>query len=257
MRRPTGPDGFGSFGGGEDPIPGFVAQEVGDVTGRSLLHLACGTGRETLAWARRGAAQVVGVDASESAIDLARDRAADLGMPPERAAFVVADVYDAAVAVPDIAYDVVCSGFGSLAELPDVGRWAETAAALVAPGGFLHLAEVHPLTGVLDEPAGTSGSRPAEDFFDDGPWNAEPPGTAPDFDDGPQGGHPGLRRQHSVAEVVSAVAAAGLRIDFLHEHDVSPYRSLGCLRHDDDGWFRLPPDRPVVPLTYSLRATRT
>ncbi|MCM2577731.1 class I SAM-dependent methyltransferase [Streptomyces meridianus] len=252
MRRPTGPDGSGSLGEDGDSIPGFVAGEVGDVTGRSLLHLTCGTGHEALAWARRGAAQVVGVDASESAVDLARDLAADLGMPPERAAFVVADVYDAAVAVPDLSYDVVLSAPGSLSGLPDVERWAETAAALVAPGGFLHLAEVHPLTAVLDEPVSPPGAPPPEDLADGAQWTAETHGAevlgaTTDFDDGPRDGGPGLRRQHSVAEVVSAVAAAGLRIDFLHEHDAGPYRILECLRHDEDGLFRLPPDRPAVP----------
>lgn len=46
---------------------------------------------------------------------------------------------------------------------------------------------------------------------------------------------------HGVGDVVSAVAAAGLRLEFLHEHD--------------HGHFRLPAGLGV-PLVYSLRAAK-
>ncbi|OKK02680.1 hypothetical protein AMK26_24120 [Streptomyces sp. CB03234] len=39
-----------------------------------------------------------------------RSLAAGIGFTPERAAFVTADVYDAAEAVPDTAYDIVRAG---------------------------------------------------------------------------------------------------------------------------------------------------
>lgn len=62
--------------------------------------------------------------------------------------------------------------------------------------------------------------------------------------------------QHPVGEVVTALAATGLRIEFLHEHDVSLFPRFGTLERGTDGHYRFPPDRPRIPLMYSLKATR-
>ncbi|MFE6689738.1 class I SAM-dependent methyltransferase [Streptomyces sp. NPDC057743] len=235
-----------------DVIRDFETEEVGDVTGRSLLHLQCHFGQDTLSWAHRGAARVVGLDFSEPAVEAARELAVELGYGPDRAAFVTADVYDAAEAVPDPAYDIVYTGIGAVNWLPDLVGWAETAASLVAPGGFLYLAEFHPLGDVLDE---ETGSRVAHDYFRREAWDEETPGSYTDF--GAQTVHNrGVEWQHSLGDVVSAVARAGLRLDFLHEHDMTLFPRFGVLRRGEDGYYRFPQDRPRIPLMYSLRATK-
>ena len=60
------------------PTPGaattcslLLADEVGDVAGKDLLHLRCHFGLDTLSWARRGA-RVTGADFSERAVGQAR-----------------------------------------------------------------------------------------------------------------------------------------------------------------------------------------
>ncbi|TSB32580.1 class I SAM-dependent methyltransferase [Streptomyces benahoarensis] len=236
----------------QDTIRAFEAAEVGDVTGRSLLHLQCHFGQDTLSWLHRGASQVVGLDFSEPAVDAARETAADLGYDTDRASFVAADVYDAAEAVPDSAYDVVYTGIGALNWLPDVERWAETAASLVAPGGFLYLAEFHPLCDALDD---STGSRITHDYFSRDAWVDEAPGTYTDFG-APTVHNRTVEWQHPIGDVVSAVAATGLRIEFLHEHDMTMFQRFGALQRGDDGFYRLPADRPRIPLMYSLKATR-
>lgn len=156
MRRHTGPDDWreanrakwdervaihtasdyydqDGFRRARDVLRDFEIAEVGDVTGRSLLHLQCHFGQDTLSWAHRGAARVVGLDFSEPAVETARELAAELGYGPDRAAFVTADVYDAAEAVPDTAYDIVYTGIGALNWLPDLKRWADTAASSSPP----------------------------------------------------------------------------------------------------------------------------
>ncbi|GAA2677179.1 class I SAM-dependent methyltransferase [Streptomyces lunalinharesii] len=242
----------GTFLRTRDVIRDFEAAEVGDVTGRSLLHLQCHFGQDTLSWAHRGAARVVGLDFSEPAIETARDLAAELGYGPDRAAFVAADVYDAAEAVPDPAYDIVYTGIGAVNWLPDLVGWAETAASLVAPGGFLYLAEFHPLGDVLDE---ETGSRVAFDYFRRAAWDEETSGSYTDFG-APTVHNRSVEWQHSLGEVVSAVAAAGLRIAFLHEHDMTLFQRFGVLRRGEDGFYRFPEDRPRIPLMYSLKATK-
>ncbi|GFE23156.1 methyltransferase domain-containing protein [Streptomyces nigrescens] len=235
-----------------DVLRDFEIAEVGDVTGRSLLHLQCHFGQDTLSWAHRGAARVVGLDFSEPAIETARGLATELGYGPDRAAFVAADVYDAAEAVPDAAYDIVYTGIGALNWLPDVARWADTAASLVAPGGFLYLAEFHPLCDVLDD---ETGSRIVHDYFSRDAWVDELPGTYADFG-APTVNNRSVEWQHPLGDVVSALAATGLRIDFLHEHDKTMFQRFTALRRDDDGYHCFPGDRPRIPLMYSLRASR-
>ncbi|WOX23029.1 class I SAM-dependent methyltransferase [Streptomyces solicathayae] len=241
-----------SFRDGKEALRDFEIDEVGDVTGRSLLHLQCHIGLDTLSWARRGAAQVVGLDFSEPAVETARGLAADLGLTADRAAFVAADVYDAAEAVPDRAYDIVYTGTGALNWLPDIQRWAETAASLVAPGGFLYVAEFHPLTDVLDD---ETGSRVLHDYFARDAWVDTSPGTYADLDADTVHNR-SVEWQHPVGEVVTAIAAAGLRIEFLHEHDASLFPRYGSLRRDEQGYYRFPTDRARIPLMYSIKASR-
>lgn len=56
------------FRAGEEPLRDFELAEVGDVTGKTLVHLQCHIGTDTLGWARRGAARVVGLDFSGAAV---------------------------------------------------------------------------------------------------------------------------------------------------------------------------------------------
>lgn len=139
------------FKAGGSALRPFELAEVGDVAGRSLAHLQCHLGLDTLSWARLGA-EVTGLDFSGAAIEQARSIAAECGLP---ARFVTADVYDAPRALGET-YDIVYTGVGALVWLPDLTRWAEAVAALLNPGGFLYLAEFHPFTNVLDDDTGAT-----------------------------------------------------------------------------------------------------
>ncbi|MFJ8229722.1 class I SAM-dependent methyltransferase [Streptomyces sp. NPDC094448] len=222
-----------AFVAGQESLRDFEPAEVGDVTGRTLLHLQCHLGLDTLSWSRRGAV-VTGLDFSAPAVAAARDLAARVGA--DEARFVTADVYEAVDALGGETFDIVYTGFGALCWLPDVARWARTVAELVAPGGFLYLAEFHPFADILSE----DGSTVEHDYFRRDPILLDALGTYADP------GAPGIETptvewQHGIGEVVSALTAAGLRPEFLHEHD--------------HGHFRLPA-RLGVPQVYSLRAAK-
>lgn len=236
-------DGFRS---GASSLRPFEAEEVGDVRGRRLLHLQCHVGLDTLSWARMGA-QVTGLDFSEPAISAARSLTADLAAD---ASFVVADVYDAVTALGGQRFDVVYTGTGALVWLPDVTRWARVVAELLEPGGFLYLLEGHPVAQILDDAQGTNVVL---DYFAEQPWVEDCPYT---YTDGPALKQTrSVQFQHGLGQVVTALAAAGLRIEFLHEHDFDCFQRFESLeRHG--GQYRFPAGHPRIPMMFSLRASR-
>ena len=240
------------FRAGDEALRDFELAEVGDVTGKSLLHLQCHIGLDTLAWARHGARRVVGLDFSGPAVEAARGIAAQIGMSRERASFVESDVYAAADAVPEESYDIVYTGVGALCWLPDIRRWAEVAASLVAPGGFLYLAEFHPITDALDDETGT---RVVHDYFARGAMVYEASGTYADLEARTENNRV-VEWRHPIGDVVSALAAEGLRLEFLHEHDVSLFPRFASFQRDDEGYHRFPEGSPRIPLMYSLRASK-
>lgn len=119
---------------------------VGDVAGRSLLHLQCHFGLETLSWARLGAT-VTGVDFSPAAISAASALAHELRID---AGFLCCEL-DQIPRQLDAAFDVVFASYGSLCWLPDLATWAAVAARCLRPGGRLHVVELHPFACMFDD----------------------------------------------------------------------------------------------------------
>src|SRR5687768_2988945 len=100
--------------GTRDPQSWFAGYEwtdLGDLTGRDVLHLQSHLGTETVAFARRGARTVTGLDLSGAAVGAARKIAAASGVEIE---YVQANVYDAVEALGGRRFDVIYTGKGSL-----------------------------------------------------------------------------------------------------------------------------------------------
>ncbi|PSK89669.1 methyltransferase family protein [Murinocardiopsis flavida] len=234
------------FRAGAEALTDFQIAEVGDVQGKSLLHLQCHIGLETLAFARRGAA-VTGLDFSEPAVRSARGLAADIGAAD--AEFVAADVYAAPEALGGRRFDIVYTGVGALCWLPDIPRWAGVVARLLEPGGACYLAEFHPFGDALD---GETGTTVTFDYFDEDGEVIDMSGSYADFD-AATAHNTSVQWRHRVGSVVTALAAEGLRLEFLHEHPTTLFQRFDALeRHGDR--FHYPTGVPRAPLMYSLRA---
>jgi SAM-dependent methyltransferase len=232
------------FKGGANTLRPFELEEVGDVSGRSLVHLQCHFGLDTLSWARRGA-KVTGLDFSTPAVEAARSVAADTGLDAE---FVAASVYDAPAALGGRRFDVVYTGLGALNWLPGIQRWAEVVAQLVAPGGFLYLSEFHPIAAVFADEDLTV----EHDYFQTEPFAFDDPGTYADLEARTE--HNRTEEwEHTLGDVVSAVIEAGLTLELLHEHDYTLFPRWPFVEKDGAA-FRFPAGRPRLPLMYSLRA---
>ena len=233
------------FVAGASTLRPFEVQELGDLSGRTLVHPQCHFGLDTLSLARAGA-RVTGLDFSEPAVAAARELAARTGIQAE---FVQANVYDAVDALGGRRFDVVYTGLGAINWLPDIETWASTMAELLAPGGTFYLAEFHPFTDVFAD----EGLTVTYPYFHDEPLVWDEPGTYADLE--AQTTHNrSIEWTHGLGSVVSALIDAGLRIELLHEHDYTLFPRWPMLRREADGTYRFPDATPSLPLMYSLRA---
>ena len=232
------------FKGGRLTLHDIELAELGDVDGQDLLHLQCHIGLDTLSLAQLGA-RVIGVDFSEKAVDAARGLATDLGVD---AGFVCSNVYDLPKAL-HARFDVVFTSWGVLCWLPDLRPWAEVVSRFLRPGGRFYLAEFHPILACLDE----ESLVPTEPYFHhDQPIVWEPETSAADGSTTIT--NPSHEWNHPIGDVVSALVNAGLVLEFLHEHPVSPEPLRSYLSQDETGWWRMKGD--VLPLSFSLQARK-
>ena len=243
-----------SFRSGEQGIrlADYEREEIGPVAGKSLLHLQCHFGLDSLSWARLGAA-VTGIDFSENGIATARALAHELDIP---ATFVVSNLYD----LPDVLdgqFDVVYTSKGVLGWLPDIEGWARVAAHFVKPGGCFYVTEIHPVAQVFENEGVAVGElRLAYPYWSHRePLTFEVHGSYAD----PSAPTEGLVEHgwdHSLGEIVTALIDAGLHIDFLHEFDFVDW-PIDFLVKDADGRWRLPPGTAgQLPLFFSLKASK-
>jgi SAM-dependent methyltransferase len=231
-------------------------QEVGDVTGKTLLHLQCHFGLDTLSWARLGVSHVTGVDFSEPAIAFARELAAETGLA-ERSRFVASDIYDLPGELEGETFDVVYTGGGALCWLPDLGPWAQLVGGFLRPGGTFYISEVHPIMWAIADEQQT----PNDIHFGVDYWGRSGTVTC-----SVEGSYADLTAEvdaevehswhHSLGEIVTLLAEQGLRIEFLHEQDVVGY-PVPFLTELGDGKWGFPPGHVErFPLMYTLKATK-
>ena len=148
-----------SFKSGRITLNDIERREVGDVSGKTLLHLQCHFGLDTMSWARLGA-KATGVDFSGAAIELARSLNDELGLD---ARFICSNVYDLPE-VLDEQFDVVFTSYGVLVWLPDVKRWTEVVYNHLKPGGVFYIVEFHPFTDVFVQ-SESGEMRPKYGYF--------------------------------------------------------------------------------------------
>jgi SAM-dependent methyltransferase len=236
-------------------IEPWEQQEVGDVAGKTLLHLQCHFGLDTLSWARLGAAHVTGVDFSEPAIAFARELATETGLA-DRSRFEVANIYDLPGPLGDETFDVVYTGRGALCWLPDLAPWARAVAAFLKPGGTFYIHEGHPVMwAIADEQETPNDIHFGFDYWGGSTLSFPVEGTYADLtaEVDAEVEHSWL---HSLGEIVTLLAENGLRIEMLDEKPVlgwpAPY-----LVPIGDGRYSFPEgQRERFPLMYTLRARK-
>jgi 2-polyprenyl-3-methyl-5-hydroxy-6-metoxy-1,4-benzoquinol methylase len=231
--------------------------EIGDVKGKSLLHMQCHFGLDTLSWALYGA-DVTGLDFSSEAIETASTLAKEAGLT---ARFLETNILEADKALNE-QFDIVFTSWGILGWLPDHERWAEVVANFVKPGGTFYIAEIHPMLWMFDDEdeARIPKDKPVYyglyDYFNcPEPLDLDSSGSyaSPETD---------FRNNrtnewsYDLGRIITLLIEKGLTINFVHEHDFTCNGTWPCMVEIEDGYWSLPKDWPRMPLSFSIKATK-
>jgi SAM-dependent methyltransferase len=239
---------------------------LGELSGRTLLHLCCNSGQDTLSLARLGA-RATGVDISDEAVAFASRLSTESGIAAE---FERADVLEwlPRAARERRSFDRVYLSYGALNWLSDIRTLFAGVRNVLAPGGRLVVVEFHPLIGVLDD----RGERFESPYLAGGAVEPSDEGV---YDyvklwggqaltpSGWQEGVADFRNSEaayefawSLADIVDAVVATGLRLTTMREWThANGFRPFETMRPLDGGRWAMPEGRDV-PLMLGLVATK-
>jgi 2-polyprenyl-3-methyl-5-hydroxy-6-metoxy-1,4-benzoquinol methylase len=229
------------FRAGQTSLKHIELEEVGEVTGKSLLHLQCHFGQDTLSWAQLGA-EVTGVDLSPEAIRRAQTLAKELGVD---ACFVCANVLDPKE-LGDAQFDIVFTSYGVLNWLPDLGAWARVIARHLKPGGRFYIVEFHPIISMLDDDAKeiTTG------YFNGG--EALRFESTASYAGGEHAPIESFEWPHSLAEIVQSLLDAGLTLEALHEFPYCVHNCWNFLVESEPGRYVAKHHPGKLPLLFSI-----
>lgn len=234
-----------AFLGGKNSLNKIELNEIGDVKGKSILHLQCHFGQDTLSFARMGA-KATGVDFSDEAIKNAREMNDKLGLEAE---FINCNVYDLKNHL-DKKFDIIFTSYGVIGWLPDLNEWANLINHFLKPGGIFYIIEFHPLVWMFDD----NFERIEYSYFTTAkPIEISSTKTYTDSSE-ELSGTTEYSWNHALSETINALLQAGLKIEFVNEFPYSPYNIFPDMYTGADGYWRMKKFGDKLPLVFSIKA---
>lgn len=244
---------------GFEPLFPEELELLGLLEGKSLVHLQCNAGQDTLALARKGA-RCTGVDLSDVAIAFARQLSVDSGIA---ATFVESELL-AWLASTDERFDVAFSSYGAVPWIRDLDAWATGITRVLQPGGAFVYVEFHPLVWSFDEETKLT----KDDYFQREPFVAPVADYVAASGSGLTGIPPAdvatvtntieaTSWQHSLAEIVEALVRAGLQLErFVEYPHANGCKVSPALVPGEGRTWVWPTGVARVPLMFGLRVRR-
>ncbi len=258
-----------SFKKGKSSLNKIELDELGQVKGKTLLHLQCHFGMDTMSWAREGAT-CVGVDISDEAIKLAREINAELQLKTE---FICSNIYDlkenaealrcytsGTGVTGDIdgkelsswlGADIVFTSYGTIGWLPDLDKWAAIVAHFLKPGGIFYIADFHPVLWMMDEDFG----HVKYNYFNAAVITEEVSGTYSNRNAPIKSTEHGWN--HPFSDIISSLLKHNLQILQFNEFPFSPYNCFNNLEQGDDDMWRIKGMDEKLPMMYSIKAIKS
>ncbi len=235
-----------AFLAGKNVLGETVLNGLGDVNGKSLLHLQCHFGQDSLCWARLGA-RVTGADISGEAIKTARELNSRLGLDAQ---FVESNIYDLKANL-DGQFDLVFTSYGTTVWLPDLDRWADIIHHFLKPGGQFFIADFHPALYIFD----FNTQKIAYPYFNTGEAFYEKVDGS--YTDGSENVE--LEEyfwNHSLHNIFQALLKKGLQVVDFQEYDYSHVNCFPNQKEVAPGKFVFGDFGVALPHEYSLKVQK-
>lgn len=234
-----------SFLKGETSLNDIELALLGDVKEKTILHLQCHFGQDTISLSRLGAS-VTGVDLADKAILNARRIAADTNSNTQ---FICCDIYD----LPNhlqLRFDIVYTSYGTIGWLPDLDKWAQIIDKYLKPGGKFVFVEFHPVVWMFDD----SFEKVGYSYFNSGAILETEIGTYADRSADITQEY--VMWNHGLSEVMSSLINNGFEINTFEEFDYSPYNCFNNTIELAPKKYRIAHLGNKIPMVYALVATK-
>lgn len=218
---------------------------LGDVKGKSILHLQCHFGQDSISLSRLGA-EVIGIDLSDKAIEAAQDLTKKCNTNTE---FICTDVYN----LPNVLekkFDIVFTSYGTIGWLPDLKKWAEVVSHFLKPGGEFVMAEFHPVVWIYDD----DFNGVAYNYFNEKPIVETSEGTYADNSAAIIQDY--ISWNHPLSDVLQSLIDKGLMVENFREFDYSPYPCFKHVEEFEKGKWRIRKFGNKLPMVYALKAKK-
>ena len=233
------------FKNGASSLNDYELNALGDVSEKSLLHLQCHFGQDTLSWSRMGA-NCTGVDLSDEGIKLAKGLSNKLEL---EAKFVCCNVLNVSNHISE-KFDIIFTSYGTIGWLPDLNHWAEMIYERLKPNGVFYIVEFHPIAWMFDytsdPPKLKYGYMQKDAIYE------EYEGTYANSNSKLISKEYGWN--HSLSEVINSLINAGLKIELFKEHNASPYNIFPNLIKNKEGMFEM--SNKLYPLIFEIKASK-
>lgn len=218
---------------------------LGDIKDKSVLHLQCHFGQDTISLSRMGA-KTVGVDLSDKAIATAKDLAQQTNANAE---FICCDVYD----LPNHLnqkFDIVYTSYGTIGWLPDLDKWAKVVSQFLKPNGQFVFVEFHPVVWMFDY----DFKKVEYSYFNVEPIIETEEGTYADKNANIK--DESVSWNHDLSEVINSLIQNGLSINCFNEYNYSPYNCFNNTIEVAPNQYRVKHLGAKIPMVYSLVASK-
>ena len=218
---------------------------LGDIEGKTILHLQCHFGQDTIALSRLGA-KVTGIDLSDKAIESAKKIAIDT---KSDAKFICCNLYDLPKYL-DEQFDIVFTSYGTIGWLPDLNKWGDIVSKFLKPNGQFVFVEFHPVVWMFND----DFEEIKYNYFNSGAIVETENGTYADKD--AQISQECITWNHSISEVLNSLIKSGLEINSLDEFDYSPYNCFSKTIEIEPKKYRIEHLENKIPMIYSISAKK-
>lgn len=230
---------------GESSLNEIELNLLGNLKGKTILHLQCHFGQDTISLSRLGA-EVTGVDLSDKAIENAKRIAIETN---SNANFICCDIYDLPNHL-EKQFDIVFTSYGTIGWLPDIDKWAKIVSEFLKPNGQFIFVEFHPVVWMFDD----NFEKIGYNYFNSGAIVETETGTYADKN--AEITQEYVMWNHGMGEVVNSLINSGLEINSLDEFDYSPYNCFNNTLEIEPKKYRIAHLENKIPMVYAIKATK-